>query len=489
MAPTTGTAAGRGPLIALSSRGGQTWSVDDASGALTGSPAAGGVATALRAALPRNALWVFAAQGPGDRALAEQMKGQPFPHEVLGRPLRLQVVNTPDFGPFAEVLALIQLQQTSCLTRFDTDEVVRAYADYVAANQAMARAVIPQLSPEAWVMLNDHQIYLVPALLRAEFPDLRMWHYVHMSMSGPYDWRVLPRRMREPILRSLLECDMVAFHSQMWARQFVDVCDEMDGVAVDRSKMLVSSGHRNTGVRVFSLPADKEGWLARQRAGAVQRLIRELLADEVFNYVMVDRSDPIKNVLRAYAAYRLLLQENQELRGRVVLRSHVVPSRQDLAIEVGGRTIYPYRDYMEQVRIEAAEINREFGQTGWQPIQLSAEHDLDRACALLSISDCLMVLSLIEGMNSVAKEGPVLNDRGALVLSPSIGAATRMTSAIDVDQFDVRDIARAMKEAFDMSPGKRHQMGRQLHRLAVGETAHHWLDEQRSAVAALTRTA
>jgi trehalose 6-phosphate synthase len=487
MANTLGTEAGKRSTVFVSARGGLVWT-RDASGAMVASQAAGGLSTVLRAVIHPEDLWVCAAQSKGDRAMARRLRGGASVHEVLGREIPFKLVTTPNVGPFAEVLAQIQLEQTSCLSVFDTLAVDRAYEDYVGFNDAMTAAAIPHIDPLGRAMLNDHHTYLMPSRLRKIYPHLKIWLFVHMSMSGPYDWRVLPRRMREPILRSMLECDMLVFHSGMWAKQFIDVCDELDGVAVDRQKMIVSSGHGNTAIRVSSLPADKEGWLARQNTDEVKRLIAEFKRERVFRLVAVDRSDRIKNILRGYRAFELLLEHHPELCGQVTFYSLVVPSRQDLRMrDEHGRTVYPYRDYMNQIRREARRINKKYRLDGWAPLRLFDVDDRNLACALLSIYDALLVIPLIEGMNSVAKEGPLLNRDGTVLLSPSVGAAALLTAAIMVDQFDVWDIYESLLKVIRQSPGARRRVGSQLHTVVWGEDPDRWIRKEVAALGALAR--
>jgi trehalose 6-phosphate synthase len=473
MVYTVGTEseATRGLAVA-SARGPVTWEFVD--GRLVARQAAGGLASALVGALDDTALWVAAAQNGADTAKAREQAGASFRQEVLGRALNVQLLETPDFGPFAEVLAQIQLMQSSYLTRFDTAAVRDAFARYQAANEIFVQA----LAGRPRVMLNDHHLYLVPEGVRAINPNVEMWLYVHMSESSPQVWRVLPAWMRNLIFRSILKCDLVAFHSPYWASEFFDICAEMSGVVVDREKRLVSLGGRHTAVRVYSLPADKHGWLRRRQSARVNDLISEMTAPGVVQICSIDRSDRIKNVERAYEAYAMMLEHHPELKTRVVFRSQVVPSRQDLAVKVDGRETFPYKKYMETIRRAAARLNRRFGTTAWRPLHLLDFDDRDVACALMSLYDVLLVVPLIEGMNTVAKEGPLLNERGAVLLSPNVGAASLLTDAIAVDQFDVWALAESLYAAVMMTPAERGRIGHKLHQVVINEDSRHWLLQQ-----------
>jgi len=72
--------------------------------------------------------------------------------------------------------------------------------------------------------------------------------------------------------------------------------------------------------------------------------------------------------------------------------------------------------------------------------------------ALFVAADVMVVTSLADGMNLVAKEFVACrgDDSGVLILSTQAGAAEQMTDALLVDATDVSDITRAMGHAMEM---------------------------------------
>ena len=119
-------------------------------------------------------------------------------------------------------------------------------------------------------------------------------------------------------------------------------------------------------------------------------------------------------------------------------RAHGVayPSRHDLP---------EYREYTAQVQRLAAEIEDEFGTDDWRPVILHVTDDYARSLALYRVGDVLLCNPLRDGMNLVAKEVPVLSERGcAVVLSVEAGAADELgADALLVNPFDVS--ARLMR--------------------------------------------
>ena len=124
------------------------------------------------------------------------------------------------------------------------------------------------------------------------------------------------------------------------------------------------------------------------------------------------------------------------------------PSRHDLP---------EYREYTAAVQRMARQIEDEFAEPGWDPLMLEVNDDYPRSLAACRLADVLLVNPIRDGMNLVAKEGPVLSDRGcALVLSTEAGAAAELGAhALMVNPYDVTQTADALHEALAMDDAER----------------------------------
>ena len=126
--------------------------------------------------------------------------------------------------------------------------------------------------------------------------------------------------------------------------------------------------------------------------------------------VRIDRGEPNKNIVRGFRAYDQLLAQHPELKGRVKFLAFLVPSRTHLR---------QYQRYMEEVKQTIQQVNKTHSGGGWQPIVPFMENNYAQAIAGMKLYDVLLVNTLVEGMNLVAKEGPVVNrSDGVLVLVP-----------------------------------------------------------------------
>ena len=135
----------------------------------------------------------------------------------------------------------------------------------------------------------------------------------------------------------------------------------------------------------------------------------------------VDRIELSKNLLRGFAAFDLLLERHPELRERVVFGAFGYPSRQGVPA---------YAEYRTAVDAEVARLNRRWGTDDWQPVLYDDSDDYPRSVAGLRRADVLLVNPIRDGLNLVAKEGPLVNDRDAvLLLSTEAGAWDELSSA------------------------------------------------------------
>jgi trehalose 6-phosphate synthase len=100
--------------------------------------------------------------------------------------------------------------------------------------------------------------------------------------------------------------------------------------------------------------------------------------------------------------------------------------------------------------------------------------------ALYKHFDLLLVNSMWDGMNLVAKEGPLINTRdGLMVLSENTGAHEELGDcAISVNPFDVQEQADAMYTALTASPQERAQRMGRLRQIIASRGPSDWIDEQ-----------
>jgi trehalose 6-phosphate synthase len=353
------------------------------------------------------------------------------------------------------------LYQTPLEPVFDA-EFRRRWASYEVYNRAFAEALAAEAAQGAVVIVQDYHLTLVPGMLRALRPDLRIGHFSHTPWAPVDYFRMLPDDIAEQVLRGMLGADRLGFLTHRWADAFAACCDALVG------------GLGDTRIGVHGLGADADFLRRRSHeADVADRMaaLREQIGEGRRTIVRVDRTELSKNIVRGLLAYRQLLEDHPEWRERVVHVAFAYPSRQDLAV---------YRDYTAEVQRVATEINSRYGTPGWTPVVLHVKDDFARSLAAYRLADVALVNPIRDGMNLVAKEVPVVSDEGCvLVLSREAGAYEELgEDAVVVNPYDVVGTARALDAALAMPVGERAERTKRLAAAATALPPAQWFLEQ-----------
>jgi trehalose 6-phosphate synthase len=431
--------------------------------------------------------WVCAALSNADRHVARAAPGgrlEAAGHDTGGAAVRMLTIDPATFERAYNSIANRTLWFLHHLL-FDTanapvfdERFRREWAAFEAYNDAFAQALAEEAAPGARVLVQDYHLSLVPALLRNRRPDLRIAHFSHTPWAPPTYFRLLPDDVAATLLRSLLAADSVGFLSERWADAFKECCVDVLG-AVLAGDAVVSDARRAT-VLVHALGVDADELRARAGQTDVQNravALREL-AGEARVVVRVDRTELSKNIVRGLAAYRELLRGHPEWHGRVIHLAYAYPSRHDLP---------EYREYTAAVQRIAREIEDEFATPDWSPLVLDVTDDYPRSLAAMQLADVLVVNPIRDGMNLVAKEGPVLSANGvALVLSRETGAADDLGQhASLVNPFDITQTADAIHSGLSMDPAARSAATERLSAAASALPPRQWFADQLSELAEL----
>ncbi|MDP9417966.1 MAG: trehalose-6-phosphate synthase [Actinomycetota bacterium] len=357
---------------------------------------------------------------------------------------------------------------------------------YVPVNDAFADAVVAEVEQRggrALVFLHDYHFYLVAQRVRERCPDVVLSHFVHIPWPGPDGWRVLPADMRDRLLLGLLGNDVVAFHTRRFARNFLLCAQELLGLPIDLRRMSVQVGDRTVYARSYPISIDVESLEQLAASPRVAELSAELeqnyLCEDHQLIVRIDRTDPSKNVVRGFLAFEYLLDQHPELVGKVTFLAMLQPSRTDVP---------EYIHYIQEIGAITARVNAAHARRGYAAIDLRLQEDLPLAVAAYSVCDALMVNSVADGMNLVAKEAVTVSRRnGVLLLSESAGAHEELGHyAVTVHPFDVQQQADALYEALTMGADERRDRREAAADVVRRNDVANWLERQIDDLAELT---
>ncbi len=470
---------GRSPLVLVSNRGPVTFAED---GIHRGG---GGLVTALTGlASHRDAVWVASAMTEHDAEQARAHAGRPFKvRSPDGGEYRIRLVaSDPEaydrfYNIFANpMLWFIQhyLWDLSNAPDIRRHEVEAFEYGYNVVNDDLAQAVLEEIEGQTQptVMVHDYHLYTLPAVVRRTRPDAFLHHFIHIPWTQPDAWRVLPSAIRGEIFDGVLSNDIIGFHTRSYRDNFLQCCRDLTDYAVDATAGVVRVGEREVWVRAYPLPIDYEATRALAQRDAVRVYEQELLRRRRDHLILrVDRADLSKNVLRGFTAFDIFLEQHPEFRERVTFVAQLMPSRTD---------VVEYAEYLERIEALVAVVNHRHGTPDWMPIQLKLRDNLDEAIAAYKHYDVLLVNAMFDGMNLVAKEGPLVNERnGVSILSENTGAHEELGEwALSVNPFDVQELADSIHAALTMEPAERAWRARGLQEIVTSRNPGDWIDEQ-----------
>ncbi|MHB8431531.1 MAG: alpha,alpha-trehalose-phosphate synthase (UDP-forming) [Acidimicrobiales bacterium] len=343
---------------------------------------------------------------------------------------------------------------------------LEAWDGYRQLNSEFAARVAKVAPVGARVLVQDYHLSLLGNELAQMRPDLRTVHFTHTPFADPSVLRMLPTEVATELLTSMASFGTCGFHTSRWAAAYRANQEELGPK--------VAAG---LGVHTFVSPLSSDA-VALERAASdpeVGRHLAELKAqigdDDRQVIVRVDRLELSKNLLRGFWAFDELLETEPRRRGSVVLVALAYPTRQNLA---------DYLAYQNEVATVVERINERWRTATWTPIILDMNDDYAQSLAAMACYDVLLVNPIRDGLNLVAKEGPLVNDRdGVLVLSREAGAFEELGSAaLEVNPFDVSGTAAVLARALDLSATERAARSVALRRAILSRRPEDWLSDQ-----------
>lgn len=344
-----------------------------------------------------------------------------------------------------------------------------AWEAYTQVNMIFAQAVAKDIQDGDLIWVHDYHLMLLPEMLRnllRDKKDIKIGFFLHTPFPSSEIYRILP--VREELLKGLLQCDLIGFHTYDYARHFLSSCSRILETPTDNNGLKYQG--RFITVSAFPIGIDPEKFTeglkrpkVRERMAALRRKF-----EGVKLIVGVDRLDYIKGVPQKLHALEVFLSEHPEWRGKIVLVQVAVPSRGD---------VEEYQNLRAVVNELVGRINGRFGTVEFMPIHfLHQSVDSDELTALYAVSDICLVTSTRDGMNLVSYEyvAAQREGHGVMILSEFTGAAQSLTSSIIVNPWNTEELAGAIHDAVTMPPEQREAAYRKLEHYVFKFTSAWW---------------
>jgi trehalose 6-phosphate synthase len=479
-------------LIIASNRGPVTFQTDE-DGNVAAHRGGGGLVTALTGLVRHiDASWISSAMTDEDRAF----KPEKVSLGSEGDQIEIEFVQ-PDADAYDKYYNVISnpllwflqhnMWDIAKAPTFDRNTWDAWENGYVAVNRMFAEAIARKIyagKQPAIVMMQDYQLYLAPYYLRKRVSTRSkhiLMHFIHIPWPGTEDWGVLPPVMRKAILEGLCSVDLLGFQTRDDGLNFIRTCQShLEGAHVNFTKGRVWYRNHATYVRDFPISIDVHGLRELSGSEEVARFREQIdeYAGEAELIVRIDRTEPSKNIVRGFQAMEEMLELYPEHRNKVLFLAVLVPSRMEVA---------EYQDYLDELMAAAGRVNAKYGDSEWEPVRVMVGENYPRAVAALQRYDILLVNSIADGMNLVAKEGPIVNQKdGVVIISERTGARQQLEEgAIVISPCDIYATAQAMHRGLVMNREDRQRRGNHLIKIVEENDIKAWLCSQLEAIGRL----
>jgi trehalose 6-phosphate synthase/phosphatase len=338
---------------------------------------------------------------------------------------------------------------------------------YQQVNHRYAEQVVARHQPGDVVWVHDYPLMLVPRLVRAAIPDARIGFSLRAPFPATDLFRVLP--FGDKLLAGVLGADVIGFQTAAHVGHFAACTMRALGAAMEGDRIVWEGRTVRAGAYPMGVDARELERLAN--SAPVAQRVRDLRAGQdraLATLLGFDRLDCTRGIPRRLLAFRALLAQHPELRGRVKLVQVVLAS----PTGAGGD-----REVRDEVQGLVGRINGEFGTAGWAPVHgMFREEATEDVVSLYRAADVLLVTPLRDGMNLVAKEFVACrtDGDGVLVLSEFAGAASELAEAVLVNPYDVDGMAEAFHGALVMPVAERRARMLALRQRVLGGDVQGW---------------
>jgi trehalose 6-phosphate synthase len=358
---------------------------------------------------------------------------------------------------------------------------------YAAVNRLFAKRIIEQTKQSkrpVLLFLQDYHLYLTARTIYKSLSPIKrpiMSLFVHIPWPGPEYWGIIPQKMRHAILDGLCAIDMLGFQTKEDELNFIRTCQAYLPRAYGnfRQRRVWYRNHA-THVRNFPISIDVDSLKSRAESATVKEydaMFKEMIGNNQM-ILRVDRLEPSKNIIRGFQAFEELLEYHPEHIGKVQFLAIIAPSRMD---------VIEYKTYLDDIMAVVGQINAHYGTGAWEPIRLLVGEDYNRAVSALKHYDVLLVNSIADGMNLVAKEGSLVNKKnGVLILSDRTGASQQLRDGAKIiSPCDVYETAEALHLGLTMPEEEKKEHADFLRKSIHQEDIHQWFCDQLQTIANL----
>src|SRR5713226_9230059 len=435
---------------------------------------ASGVVTALEPVLLAcNGTWVANGSGSADREVVDTYDRLRVPPDHPSYTLRRVWLSDEEDKGYYEGFSneglwpLCHIAHTRPIFRPED------WLQYQKINRRFADAVLQEMEgTESPILLaQDYHFALLPRMVKEARPDVRVAIFWHIPWPNAEVFGICP--WQRELVDGLLGADLIGFHIQSHCNNFLETVDRALEALTEWDRFAVNRQGHVTRVRPYPIsvafPENSHGANEPRNSGEERAaLCAEMRVEASLLGAGVDRDDYTKGILERFRALERFFELNPAYQQRFTFVQIGAPSRTD---------IERYKNFLDEVSVEAERINARFQTARWKPIVFRKKHHSHEEIArFYKASSLCMVTSLHDGMNLVAKEYVASreDERGVLILSTFAGAAHELSDALLVNPYDVAQLSESIHRALEMPEEEQMRRMQRMRHIVREHNVYRW---------------
>ncbi|CAL9109269.1 unnamed protein product [Musa acuminata var. zebrina] len=357
---------------------------------------------------------------------------------------------------------------------------------YISANKKFAEKVMEVInSDDDYVWIHDYYLMLLPTFLRKRLNQVKIGFFLHSPFPSSEIYRTLP--VREEILKSLLNADLIGFQTYDYARHFLSCCSRMLGLHYESKRGYIGLEYygRTVSIKILSVGIHMGRLQSVLNHPATASKVQEIEKNFKGKKLLlgVDDMDLFKGISLKLLAFELLLERHPTLREKIILVQIVNPTRSM------GKDV---KEAIEDTLLIAERINNSYGTPSYEPVVLIDKPiPFHEKIAFYVAAECCIVNAVRDGMNLVPYEYVVCRQgteemdksRGfhvgsthtsTLIVSEFVGCSPSLSGAFRVNPWSIEDVSDALYRSINSGETERQMRHEKHYRYVSTHDVAHW---------------
>ena len=300
-----------------------------------------------------------------------------------------------------------------------------------------------------FIMINDINLALLPNAFLPKNTNAKLGIYFYVTFPSSDAMKIFP--YNKELIKSILLCDVIGFHSYISARNFTAFLGREFGLYCDiKPKGYMTLNYigryilmhvHHPGIETFVIDE-----LVKEKATVECTEKYKKIIGNRFSVVSIDNTYELSQLFVKFEAFRLLLMKYPALRDKVALIQILLDDQ---------ACVHNYKDIIVH---KLQQLQREYGnECVHYELHKQSEFKLQYQIGLVSICNVLLILQKWKGLCSLANIFLYLhrNSRSkgkfGLIINENASVSNKLKSAIRINSYNRNELMKRLEEIYTKS--------------------------------------